>query len=68
MMGNTIRALNVLSAVILLTVGVYVQVTFQSLLSPMVERVIVATIWLYFFGQVDLFLAGDRNKGRRRCC
>jgi hypothetical protein len=63
-MESTIRALNVLSSVIMLTAGLYVAVTFWSLLSPVVQGVIGATVWLYFFSQIDLYLKGNcSNRG-----
>jgi hypothetical protein len=62
MMESTIRALNVLSAVITIAAGLYMAVTFWSLLSPVVQGVIGVTVWLYFFSQVDLYLGGDWNK------
>ena len=65
-MENTIRALNVLSAVIMLTVGVYIEATLWSLLSPVVQGVIEIALWLYLFSQVDLFLTGNRNKPGRK--
>ncbi len=60
-MESTIRALNVLSAVIMLATGLYMAVTFWSLLSTVVQEVIGATVWLYFFCQIDLHWRGNCN-------
>ncbi|MFQ6008027.1 MAG: hypothetical protein ACE5K8_03660 [Candidatus Zixiibacteriota bacterium] len=62
MMESTTRTLNVLSAVIILAAGLYMAVTFWSLLSPVVQGLIGVVVWLYFFSQIDLYLRSDWNK------
>jgi len=65
-MGSVIRALNILSAVIMLATGIYIQFTFCSLLSWMVQSLIGVTVLLYFFVQIDVGLESPKNIFDRR--
>lgn len=60
-MEKTIRALNLLSAVIMLAAAMYIQVTFWPLLSLQVQGLIGGTVLLYFFVQIDLGSGRERN-------
>ena len=60
-MGSAIRTLNMLSAVIMLAAGIYIQVTFCLVLSLMAQGLIGVTVLLYFFVQIDLFSRGEGN-------
>ena len=62
MMENTIRALNLLSAVIMLAAGMYIQIAFWPLLSPAVQGVIGMIVLVYFLMQVELCLRSERNR------
>ena len=57
-MESAIRALNVLSGIIMLATGTYIQLTLSGLLSAPVQGLICVTMLLYFFIQVDLCLSG----------
>jgi hypothetical protein len=63
-MGSAIRTLNMLSAVIMLAAGVYIQVTFWLVLSQAAQGLIGVTVLLYFFVQIDLFSRGEGNNGK----
>lgn len=60
-MEKTVCALNVLSGVILLAAVLHIQVTFWSVLSPIVQGLIGVAVWLYLFIQIDLYLTGKRK-------
>ncbi|MBU8933754.1 MAG: hypothetical protein KOO62_07080 [candidate division Zixibacteria bacterium] len=57
----TIRILNLLSAVLLLVTGIYVQVGFAVILSPAVRMLIVAGALLYFLLRLDQFMPSERD-------
>ena len=60
-MESAIRVLNMLSAVIMLAAGIYIQVTFWLVLSLVAQGLISATVLLYFFVQIDLCSRGAGN-------
>jgi hypothetical protein len=62
---GTIRTLNVLSAVIMLAVGIYIESVFWFLLTPLVRGMIEVGVWLYFFSQIDLFSVTERDPSPR---
>jgi hypothetical protein len=64
-MEKTIRALNVLSGVILLAAVLHIQATFWSVLSPVIQGLISLTVWLYFFVQIDVYLTDGGNNPDR---
>lgn len=64
-MESAIRALNMLSAVIMLAAGVYIQVTFGLVLSLVAQGLIGVTVLLYFFVQIDLYSRGEGNNRER---
>jgi len=55
-MESAVRAMNMLSGVIMLAAGTYIQVTLWPLLSFAVQGMIGITVLLYFFIQIDLGL------------
>ena len=63
-MESAIRTLNMLSAVIMLAAGIYIQVTFWLVLSLVAQGLIGATVLLYFFVQIDLCSRGEGNNRR----
>ena len=60
-MESAIRVLNMLSAVIMLAAGIYIQVTFWLVLSLVAQGLIGVTVLLYFFVQIDLCSRGAGN-------
>jgi hypothetical protein len=64
-MESAIRALNLLSAVIMLAAGIYIQVTFWLVLSLVAQGLIGVTVLLYFFVQIDLYSRGEGNNRER---
>ncbi len=60
-MESAIRVLNMLSAVIMLAAGIYIQVTFWLVLSLVAQGLIGVTVLLYFFVQIDLCSRGEGN-------
>jgi len=60
-MEKTVRALNVLSAVIILIAGMYIKITFGSVLSVEMQGLTGVAVWAYFFIQIDQYLRGERN-------
>ena len=52
-MQQTIRILNLMSAVIMLATGIYVQVGFATILTPEVRVLIVALALVYFLLRLD---------------
>ncbi len=66
-MESAIRALNVLSGVIMLAAGTYIQLTLSGLLSAPVQGLICVTILLYFFVQVDLCLRRNGEDPDQAC-
>jgi hypothetical protein len=64
-MESAIRALNILSAVIMLAAGIYIQVTFWLVLSQVAQGLIGVTVLLYFFVQIDLSSRGEGNNRER---
>jgi len=51
-MEETIKLLNLFSAVVMLVVGIYMQFGLTSLLSPSIRVVITSGALLYFFMQL----------------
>lgn len=64
-MESAIRVLNMLSAVIMLAAGIYIQVTFWLVLSLVAQGLIGVTVLLYFFVQIDLYSRGEGNNRER---
>ena len=64
-MESAIRTLNMLSAVIMLAAGIYIQVTFWLVLSQVAQGLIGVTVLLYFFVQIDLCSRGEGNNRER---
>lgn len=60
-MGSAIRMLNMLSAVIMLAAGIYIQITFWLMLSLIARGLIGVMVLLYFFVQIDLYSRGEGN-------
>ena len=60
-MDRTIRILNLLSAVLMLATGIYVQVGFAAILSPAVRFVIIAGALLYFLLRLDQLVPRGRE-------
>lgn len=55
-METTIKTLNMLSAVVMLTAGAYIQMTFETMLSLMVQSVVGVMTLVFFFLQMDMCL------------
>ncbi len=60
-MEKTVRALNMLSAVIILVAGMYIKITFGPVLSVGMQGLTGVVVWAYFFIQIDQCLRGERN-------
>ena len=58
-MERMIMVLNLLSAVIMLVTGIYIQVAFAAVLSPTVRVVIVASVLAYFLIRLEQFIARE---------
>ncbi len=55
-MESAIRMLNLLTAVIMLVTGFYIQATFDMVLSPEVKTIIVVGMLIYFFLRFEQML------------
>lgn len=67
-MENAIRALNILSAVIMLAAGIYIQITFWLVLSVAIQGLIGVIVLLYFFVQIDVCLRREGNSNKSAWC
>ncbi len=58
-MSVAIRILNLMSAVIMLATGIYVQSGFASILTPGVRALIVVVALVYFLLRLDQFVVRE---------
>ena len=54
-MEKITRMLNMFSAVIMLMTGLYIQIGFSAVLSPVIRLIVAAVTLLYFFLRVEQY-------------